>query len=228
MHFTIDVNLQFSIFGLVIFGLWAYGAYRGYKRGVITMTISLFIILAGLLISAIAGFWIAVYFYHNHSNVPQVFGSLILVILFSLAIWISNFVQKIVFLKIKEVDPVENFSKILGATLGFLKYFVITGVFSLAILNFNSAGNFLPERDKNSYIMNTNAWLMTKLIRPLNYPSPQTGPTIPKKLTSPNNNVIKNNNTTQNPNNKVIPKPNTTQNTNNVPKNNLVTDVQNP
>jgi len=219
MHFSVDVNFQFSIFGLFLAGIWIYGIYRGYMRGIITMTVSLSVLFVGLIISAMAGLFTSLYFYNTGSQVPHVFGSLILALLFFGVIWASNFVQKIVFFRIRESDPTEKVSQLLGAFAGFLKFFVITGVYCIVLLNFDSAGNFLPDRDKNSYLINGNAWVLKKMIKPLNYPNPQTGPIKPKNYTKPNTTVIKKkNNTTNNTNTTPV----------NKPKNNLVIDVPNP
>jgi hypothetical protein len=184
MNYSVDINLNFSIFGLIIFGLLLWGAYRGYKHGGIVMALSVFALLIGLVISASLAHFTYMYFWKVGSKVPDVFGSVILGISFILAIWFANFIRKIVHIRIKEAVAQDKTNNIIGAIFGTLKLFLIIGVYSIVILNLDYNGNFLPPRDKKSYLMNTSAWIMTHSIKLLQMDYhrqviPQ-GPNLPK------------------------------------------------
>ena len=203
----IEFNFNITLIGLIIFGLLIYGFYRGYKRGAITMIVSLSILFVSLIIAAGLGFAVSIYFYKNtQSQVPQVFGAIILLLIFGVGIILSNLIQKKVFVKIKDNDPTDNTSEIIGGILGFIKYFVIAGVFSLGLNYLDQGGNFLPQSEKEGKFFKGTAWVMTHTVRILNFPARTTGPYMPKP--NPQITVIKNNNT----------KNNNTQNTNNNPQ----------
>ncbi len=204
----IEFNFNITLIGLIIFGLLIYGFYRGYKRGAITMIVSVSVLFVALIIAAGLGFAVSVYFYRNtQSQVPQVFGSIVLLLIFGAGIILSNAVQKKVFVKIKDNDPTDNTSEIIGGILGFIKYFVIAGVFSLGLNYLDQAGNFLPQTEKEGKFFKGTAWVMTHTIRILNYPVKTTGPNMPQQ--NPQITVIKNTNT----------KHKNTQNTNPPPPN---------
>ena len=211
MHYSIDINLNFSLFGLVIFGLWAWGAYRGYKTGAIVMGLSLFAMLAGFVLAAILSKFTYKYFSDQGSKVPDVFGSVVLGIVFIAAIWFSNFIRKAVHIRVQNADK-DKSTNVVGAILGFVKYFIIAGVYSIIILNLDYNGNFLPQRDKGSYLMNTSAALLTKSVKMLRMDYHRQGP--PTGPQQPNGGGINFNNN-QN-----------TQNSNQNNVNNFVQDVQ--
>lgn len=216
MHYSFDINFNFSILGLIIFGALVWGGYRGYKKGAIVMALSLFALLAGLIVSAALTRGTYTYFWQRGSKVPDVFGSVVLGLTFIAAIWFSNLVLKAVHVRVKDVtnDKTNNF---VGIIFGITKYFIIVGIYATVILNLDYNGNFLPERDKKSYLMNTSSWVMTKTVKLLQMDFHKVNPIGPQ------------NNPVSNPNKQQInfPKNNNNNNTNkNINKsNNLVQDV---
>lgn len=118
------------------------------------MGLSLFALSGGLVIAAVLTTATYRYFYIGiNSMVPEVFGSIMLIVIFSAAIWFSAFVQKAVHVRVLDVAS-DKTNSIVGAALGVAKFFIIGAVFSVAIFYLNCKGNFLPERDAKSYIMN--------------------------------------------------------------------------
>lgn len=175
MTFNFDVNVNFSLFGLIIFGLLVWGGYRGYKRGGIVMGLSLFAIGAGFI--AAGGISRVVYFYflNNGLNVPDIYGSITLGLLFIGAIWFSHYVLKAVKSRVGDLElDIKN--RIFGAIFGVAKFFLIVAVYSVVILNLNGDredinlnrkgnGAFLPDRELDSYFMNGSAWILNKTVR---------------------------------------------------------------
>ncbi len=219
MHYTFDLNLNFSIFGLLIFGILIWGGYRGYIKGGIVMSLSLFALLGGVIVSAALTRATYTFFWQQGSKVPDVFGSVVLGLSFILGIWFSNFVLRAVHTRVKEVNK-DKANNIVGAFMGVAKYFIIVGIYSTVILNLDYNGNFLPERDKKSYLLNTSAWVMTKSVKLLEMDFHRQQPIGPSN--SPINN--KSNNRQIN-----FPKTNnnSTDNSNKTSKktNNIVSDV---
>ena len=113
--------------------------------------------------------------------------------------------QKKVFQKIKDSDPTDNTSKFIGGILGFTKFFIIAGVFSVGLNFLDQGGNFLPQREKEGKFFKGTAWVMTHTVRILDFPARTTGPYMPKQ--NPQITVIKNNNTQNTNNNPQPPNP---------------------
>ena len=217
MHYTFDLNLNFSIFGLLIFGILIWGGYRGYIKGGIVMSLSLFALLIGVIVSAALTRATYSFFWQQGSKVPDVFGSVVLGLSFILGIWFSNFVLRAVHVRIKET-PSDKTNNIVGAFMGVAKFFIIVGIYSTVILNLDYNGNFLPARDKNSYLLNTSAWVMTKSVKLLEMDFHRQHPIGPTQNTpinnnsnnrqinfpKPNNNSTKNSNKTSNKSNNMV------------------------
>ncbi len=237
--FSIQIDFNFSLFTLVIFGLIAWGGYRGYKRGGIIMALSVFALAGGLGVSAALGMITYKYFI-KVSAVPEVFGSIILGLSFLGAIWFSAFVQKAVHVRVKDVAS-DKTNNIVGALFGVGKFFVIAAVYSTVILNLNCRGQFLPERDVNCKTMSfSKKFLETsvKMVR-MDKHYPDTDPCSPvykknhqlqQQQQNPQQNQDNNTNTqpvnnTQTP---VNPQQNNNQTNTNNQQNPIVEDVDNP
>jgi len=218
MNVAFNVDLNFSLFGLVIFGLIAWGGYRGYLRGGIIMGLSLFALIAAFVICGILTMFVYKYFWKNGSNVPNIFGAVVLGISFVGAIWFSHYVL----VAVKERtggSEMDNKNKIFGAVFGVIKFFIIVAVYSVVILNLDRNGKFLPEREANSKFMNGISWVLVKGFRPLKMDYHVVGPQeLPQDINNNNNKTNNNNNNTNT---------NKDNNTNNVPNNNdLIKDVK--
>ncbi|MEA3451412.1 MAG: CvpA family protein [Bacteroidota bacterium] len=212
MHYTFDINLDFSIFGVIIFGILVWGGYRGYMKGGIIMGLSLFALIAGVVLSAVLTRVTYSYFWQQGSEVPDVFGSVVLGLTFIAGIWFSNFILKAVHTRVRDTDS-DKTNNIFGATLGVAKFFIIVGIYSTVILNLDYNGNYLPEKDKKSYLLNTSSWVMTRTVKLLRMdyhrpPPEEPDDTAPSQNNNTNNKQInfkknKNNNSNnQNTNNK--------------------------
>ncbi len=175
MTFNFDIDINFSLFGLIIFGLLVWGGYRGYIRGGIIMGLSLFALAAGFIAAGGISRVVYFYFWDNGLNVPDIYGSLTLGILFVGAIWFSHYILKAVKLRVGDTNS-DLKNKIFGAVFGVIKFFLIVAVYSVVILNLNGDrididaerkgnGNFLPERELNSQFLNASAWVLNKTVR---------------------------------------------------------------
>ncbi|MBN2893846.1 MAG: CvpA family protein [Bacteroidales bacterium] len=209
MDLTFNVNLNFSLFGLVIFGLLVWGGYRGYKVGAIVVGLSLFALAAGFIIAGIITKIVYTYFMNQGSIVPHIFGSIVLGVSFIGAIWFSHYVLKAVKKRTSD-NHLDIAERSIGAALGVVKFFLIIGIYSVVILNLDKNGNFLPQREKESHFLNASAWVMTKTFKlikmdkhengPINYP---TGPQN-NGIIFPNSNNNNTNNSNSNNNSNVI------------------------
>jgi hypothetical protein len=135
-------------------------------------------------------------------NVPHIFGSITLGILFIAAIWYSQYVQKAVKKRTSENADITN--KVVGAVFGVVKYFIIVAVYSVVLLNLNKNGNFLPDRERESYLVQGSAWVLTKAIKPIRMDKHETGPTEYQDNNPPNNGINFNPNPNGNTNNNTI------------------------
>lgn len=246
MLFAIHIDVSFSLFGVLILGIIAWGGYRGYKRGGIIMGLSLFALAGGLIISGALSRLTYMYFYDGMKTpVPEVFGSIVLATTFAVAIWFSAFVQKAVHVRVLDVAS-DRTNSIVGSVLGVAKFFIIAAIYSTVILNLNCKGNFLPDRDVNSKIMKFSKFAITrsfKMIR-MDYHFEDSDPcstkyneymrklndttdiqTAPVDNTNNTNTGINFPNDTQN-NNNTNTQPNNNQN--NTDQHPVVDDVNNP
>ncbi len=188
MHYTINIDLTFSLFGLVFFGLLIWGGYRGYRRGGIIMGLSLFALAIGFVVSGALTKLTYIYFF-DKSDVPEVFGAIVLGTTFIAAIWFSAYIQKIVRHKITDVES-DKTNNYIGMALGIAKFFLIAAVYSVVILNLDCKGHFLPERDRKSYTLNFSKNILYKTVRMLRMDKHLTAPCYPEdyKNKSQNNN----------------------------------------
>jgi len=165
MHYIINIDFNFSIFGLLFFGMLFWGAYRGYRLGGIITGLSLFALVVGFVVSAGLTMFTYKYFV-NKSQVPEVFGASILGISFLGAIWFMHFVQNAVFNRLRDVNP-DKTNNFVGAGLGIVKYFIIFAVYATVILNLDCKGHLLPERDRKSHSLNISKNILTKSVKML-------------------------------------------------------------
>ncbi len=175
MDLTFNINLNFSLFGVVIFGLLVWGGYRGFKIGSIVMGLSLFALVVAFVICSIITKTVYTYFLNQSSLVPHVFGSIALGLSFIAAIWFSYIISKAVRRRTPGSEH-DLTDKIIGAALGVSKFFLIIAVYSVVIINLDKAGNFLPQREKESHFMNASAWVITKTVKLIKMDKHEIGP----------------------------------------------------
>jgi len=193
MHYTINIDLTFSLFGLVFFGLLIWGGYRGYRRGGIIMGLSLFALAVGFVVSGALTKLTYKYFF-DKSDVPEVFGAIVLGTTFIAAIWFSSYIQKMVRHKVTDVES-DKTNNYVGMALGIAKFFLIAAVYSVVILNLDCKGHFLPERDRKSYTLNLSKNILYKTVRMLRMDKHLNAPCYPEDYKyNPQNNNKKNKN----------------------------------
>ena len=149
MNVDFDVDLFFSLFDLVIFGLVIWGAYAGYSKGAIVQAISLFALFAGLAISVLVTKLTYSFFIRLESRAPDLFASIVLAFFFIAAIWASNYIRQIVQKNVSELTK-GTYNRIIGVGLGMVKFFIIVSVFVLVVYKLDIYGKFLPPSEKGS------------------------------------------------------------------------------
>lgn len=137
-----------SLLTIVFLLILAWGTWQGYKIGGIlsVVSFSVFIILSIISI----GMSIFVYYlFVGRSSIPEIFGSLVLAVTIGLSIRISNIVHSAT---IKRVSVIQNDkpNQIIGAIIGFIKYFLIAGFYVVVLYNINCKGNILPQSERSN------------------------------------------------------------------------------
>lgn len=202
-----------------------WGAYRGYRLGGIITGLSLFALAGGFVISA--GITKMTYKYFvDKSQVPEVFGAIVLAVSFLGAIWFSSFIQKAVFNRLRDVNP-DKTNNYVGAGLGVVKYFIIFAIYATVLLNLDCKGHFLPERDRKSYSLNISKNLITKSVKMLKMDYHMLVPCYPEDMiieeTNPSNSNNGLNFPSEQNNNSNNSQPNNNQSNSN--NSNIVEDV---
>jgi len=164
MNYTVHLDFNLSLFALVIILLLAWGGFRGYKIGAVIMSVSLFALITATYIAALISF--EVYQLLSKSTVPEIFGSILLAITFSAAIWLSNIVHSAT---LKRVSPTQNDrpNKTIGIFLGIIKFFIITSIYATILLNLDCRGHFLPRSERNNFLFNLSSRAITSVITEL-------------------------------------------------------------
>jgi membrane protein required for colicin V production len=128
------------VFILFIF----FGIFRGYTQGIIVQTIALFVLLAGIYISAI----VSMAFYEtivDKSNVPlKNLPVIIFSLLFAVVVFASNWVA-IYIKKMVATVKVTIYSRVWGAFFGALKYLFIASVIFLFIQRLDQSFKLFDE-----------------------------------------------------------------------------------
>ena len=175
MHLNPDINLDvfFSLFDLIIFGLVMWGAWIGYSKGAIVQSISLFALLGGLTISVIITKYIYFFFMSVKSPAPDLFASIVLGILFGGAIYGSVKIRKLVQKNVADAKKT-IYTKLVGVALGMMKFFLIVSVFTLVTYKLDIYGRFLPPSERASKLGNLSAGSLTKIFKFLKMDSHET------------------------------------------------------
>lgn len=160
MNIDADVDVFISLFDVIIMLILIWGGYKGFVRGAIVESITLFALLAGMVVSIVTTKIIYQYF-SSRSDVPDLFAVILLGSIFIGAIWFSNFVSK----KVKEnVGDAKknNYHRFIGMGLGGLRYFFIIAVYVVVIYKIDVHANFLPKSEKASKLANGTEFVLTK------------------------------------------------------------------
>jgi membrane protein required for colicin V production len=155
-----DVNVFISFFDIVILLLLIWGGYRGYNKGAIIESLSLFAMLAGMVISIVIT-KLVYNFFVTKSDVPALFSAIVLGSIFVGAIMFSNFIG----LKVKEgIGDVQKGTKnkVIGMIFGVVKYFFMIAIYVVVAYNINDKGQFLPNSERNSKLANGSKFVITK------------------------------------------------------------------
>ena len=177
MHLNPDLNLDvfFSLFDLIIFGLVVWGGWVGYSKGAIVQSISLFAMLGGLTIAVILTKYIYFFFISVKSPAPDLFASIVLGILFGGAIYGSTKIRKLVQNNVADAKKT-IYVKLVGIALGMMKFFLIVSVFALVTYKLDIYGRFLPPSERKSKLGNLSASSLTKIFKFLKMDYHDTNP----------------------------------------------------
>ncbi len=148
MNIDYDLDLFISVFDLIIVGLLIFAGWKGYKKGAIVSSITLFTFLAGMVFSFILSRTLYNYLSKN-SDVPDLFANLVLGMMLVAAIYLSIFVSKKVEDQVKNL-PKGTYDKAIGAGLNVAKFIIIIAIYSLMITSIDCHSNFLPKSEKKS------------------------------------------------------------------------------
>ncbi len=140
-------DLNIHLIDILVIGLLAFGAYRGYMNGAIVQALDLFTLILGFIVVIYATNKIYFIFVVQGLNAADLFASLFLAALFTAAMWMSHVVQ------IKTAQKLADLKKTLserlwGLFFGVLKYLLIVGVFMVTVKEIDRYTNFLPRAEK--------------------------------------------------------------------------------
>lgn len=138
------MSLLTIIFLLVV----GWGAWQGYKIGGVLAIVSFSVFIVLSIISVAVSLFVY-YLFVGRSTIPEIFGSLVLAVTIGLSIQVSNIVHAAA---LKRVSVVQNDkpNQIVGAIIGFLKYFLIAGFYLVVLYNINCKGNILPSSERSN------------------------------------------------------------------------------
>jgi len=160
MNIDADVDVFISLFDVIILLLLSWGAYKGYVRGAIVESISLFALLAGMVLSVVFTKFFFNYFIDKSAQ-PDLFAAILLGSIFVGALWFSNYIT----LKVKNhagALPKGTSNRFLGLGFGISKFFFIIAIYVVVMYKINIYANFLPPSEQKSKLANASKFLMTK------------------------------------------------------------------
>jgi uncharacterized membrane protein required for colicin V production len=159
MNVDVDVDVFFSLFDGIILLMLIWGGYRGYVKGAIIESVTLFALAAFTVIDV----FITKLIYHalsEKSNIPDLFAAVLLGSFFILAIWASNIVSVKVKNNVGDIKK-GTYNRLIGMGLGIAKFFLIAGIYVITIYKIDNYANFLPKSEKHSKLANASKWAIT-------------------------------------------------------------------
>jgi len=140
-------DLNIHLIDILVIGLLAFGAYRGYMNGAIVQALDLFTLILGFILVVYATNRIYFIFVVQNLSAADLFASLFLSGLFLAAMWISHAVQVKTAQKLKGMKKTLS-ERLWGLFFGVLKYLLIAGVFMVTIKEIDIYTDFLPRGEK--------------------------------------------------------------------------------
>jgi len=148
MRVNVDVNFSISVFDVLILIILMWSAYKGYMRGALVHSLSLFAFLAGLVLSVIIT-KAAYKFLETRSIIPDLFAIILMGFLLGASIFGSHIVGTLVESHASNVQQ-SNVSRFVGVGFSLAKYFLIISFYMLMLFKVNDYANFMPDREKNT------------------------------------------------------------------------------
>lgn len=158
---NVDIDVFINLFDIVIILLLVWGGYKGFVKGAIIESISLFALFAGMAVSAVLTKLIYNYLM-TVSAIPDLFSSFMLGIFFLGAIWFSIYISKKVKENVGEVSKSKE-NRLIGMGLGVVKYFFMIAIYVIVIYKVNFYADILPPGERKSKLANSTKWVLTKI-----------------------------------------------------------------
>ncbi len=148
IHIDLDINYGISVFDVLVVIIIMWSVYKGFKRGALVQSLSLFAFLAGLVISV--GLTKGAHkFLTARSIIPDLFSSILFGILMGASVFGSHVVGDLVEDHAEKVE-INPISRYLGIGFNAIKYLLMIGAFMLMLHKVNEYANFMPDRERNN------------------------------------------------------------------------------
>ncbi len=145
----VNLNISFFDFLIVIVLFWA--VYRGYIRGAIVHSVSLLVLLAGIVISAKIGYTISDYM-QDRSRIPLYNLPLIIFgFLFIVAVLGAHFTTQKVIGNIGK-EPKGTTNRVMGVLVSVVKYLYLISVVLIFVYKLDSNLNFVNQNEKTKTV----------------------------------------------------------------------------
>ncbi len=162
MDSQIDIS-GISIIDILLFLLFAWAAYKGYKRGPVVHAVSLLIVLAGITIFAALSKEVTDFIRLNSNMTAKNLELYMFGILFIAVVWLSNFVAD----KTAQVSTAslkKPINIILGILTSGIKYLYFA---SIILLFLNQTSVLSPQTERKSHLYKFVKTTALETIKPL-------------------------------------------------------------
>jgi uncharacterized membrane protein required for colicin V production len=141
------INANLHLIDLIVIGLLAWGAYKGYKTGGIVQSVAVLGLITGLLVDLYLTKQTYFALIIQQSSIADLIAAIFLGFVFIAAIWFSRYIEGIAARKLSEAQKTLQ-ERLVGLALGMVKYFIIIGIYSVMIYQIDIHSNFLPRAEK--------------------------------------------------------------------------------
>ncbi len=139
--------LNIHLIDILVVGLLAFGAYRGYKNGAVVQALDTLSLILGYIITVYFTNRVFYIFSIQGLNAADLFASLFMGIAFTAVMWLAHFIQIKTYQKLSDLKKTLS-ERLWGLVFGMLKYLIIAGVFVVIIKEVDLYTNFLPRAEK--------------------------------------------------------------------------------
>jgi uncharacterized membrane protein required for colicin V production len=195
-------SINIHLIDILVIGILAFGAYKGFLNGGIVQGLDLFTLILGFIASVFLTYHFYLMLLNNGLTNADLFAALFLGGVFTASMWAAHVVQISVNKKLSEFKKTLQ-DRLWGLALGVIKYLLIAGVFMIIVRELDIYTHFLPKTEKiapqNSYyksVLGTAAYYTVVTLAPqlkfdANIPAePQKKPPVIK----PSNKLYNDNN----------------------------------